>query len=113
MSFYNVAINNLYNFKGYQAQLNMLPITHFDEKEKMDLYRSNAEYGIGRLEAIVASGTKQRDIVHKSILEDFLKLDEILKPLASSHTQTNEEKEPEVKEEKPVVKKDEDEGNEE
>lgn len=52
----------------------------------MELYRGNAEYGIGRLEAIVASGTKQRDITHKAVLEDFLKLDEILKPLASSHT---------------------------
>ena len=68
----------------------------------MELYRGNAEYGIGRLEAIVASGTKQRDIMHKSALEEFLKLDEILKPLASSHTQTNDEepvKEEEVKKE--------------
>jgi len=113
MSFYNITINNLYNFKGYQAQLNMLPITHFDEKEKMELYRGNAEYGIGRLEAIVASGTKQRDITHKAALEDFLKLDKILKPLASSHTQTSKNetpvKEEDKKEEKETVKEDEDE----
>ena len=67
----------------------------------MELYRGNAEYGIGRLEAIVASGTKQRDIMHKSALEEFLKLDEILKPLASSHTQTNKDETP-VKEKEKV-----------
>lgn len=90
ISFYNLTINNLYNFKGYQIELTMLPITHYNLTEMMELYRKNGEYGIGRLESIVASGTKQRDIAHKSKLEEFLKLEEILIPLASSHTQTNE-----------------------
>ena len=40
---------------------------------------------------IVASGTKQRHLTHKATLEDFLKLDEILKPLSSSHTQSGKE----------------------
>lgn len=69
----------------------MLPITHYNADEKQNLYRKNAEYGVGRLELIVASGTKQKDIVHKSKLEEHLELDKVLKPLKSSHTQTNEE----------------------
>ena len=97
MNFYNLTINNLYNFRGYQAELTMLPITHYNTKEVMEIYRRNGEYGIGRLEAIVASGTKQRHIEHKSKLENFLKLDEVLKPLASSHTQSNKDLEDDKK----------------
>lgn len=88
INFYNLTINNLYNFKGYQIQLTMLPITHYNVKEMMEIHRKNAEFGIGRLEVIVASGTKQGHIEHKAKLEDFLQLDKILKPLSSSHTQT-------------------------
>lgn len=93
VNFYNLTINNLYNFKGYEIQLTMLPITHYNLKEMMEIHRRNAEYGIGRLEAVAASGTKQGHIEHKSKLEEFLKLDEVLKPLASSHTQSSKEKE--------------------
>ena len=86
INFYNLTINNLFNFKGYQAELTMLPITHYNLSKMMELHRRNGEYGIGKLEAIVASGTKQKHIKPKSELEEFLKLDEILKPLQSSHT---------------------------
>lgn len=109
VNFYNLTINHLYSFRGYQAELTMLPITHYDQDEMMQLYRRNGEYGIGRIEAIVASGTKQKHILHKGRLEEYLKLDEILKPLASSHTQSgkdSEEKETEeveIPEEEEVV----------
>lgn len=99
MNFYNLTINNLYNFRGYQIELTMLPITHYNLKEMMENHRRNGEYGIGRLEAIVASGTKQRHIAHKSKLEKFLKLDDVLTPLASAHTQPAQAA-PEVKENK-------------
>lgn len=102
-NFYNLTINNLYNFKGYQIQLTMLPITHYNLQEMMEIHRRNGEYGIGRLEAIVASGTKQGHIAYKSKLEEFLKLDEILKPLKSSHTQSSTEKETEKTEEKEIT----------
>ena len=92
-SFYNLAINNLYNFKGYQIEFNLIPITAYNEKDKMELLRRNAEYGIGRLEAVVASGTKQKSLQAKADLEEFLKLDEILKPLVSSHTQSGKTEE--------------------
>jgi len=88
INFYNLTINHLYSFRGYQIELTMLPITHYNAKEMMEFHRRNAEYGIGRLEAVVASGTKQKHISHKSKLEEFLKLGDILKPLASSHTQS-------------------------
>lgn len=93
VNFYNLTINNLFNFKGYQAELTILPITHYNLSKMMELHRRNGEYGIGRLEALVASGTKQKHIGPKSELEEFLKLDEILKPLQSSHTRSAKEEE--------------------
>jgi len=88
--------------------MTMLPITHYNLREMMEIHRRNGEYGIGRLEAVVASGTKQKHILHKSRLEDFLKLDDVLQPLSSSHTQSgkdqNDEPEetPEEDEEAPI-----------
>lgn len=101
VNFYNLTINNLYSFRGYQIELTMLPITHYNAMEMMEIHRRNAEYGIGRLEAVVASGTKQKHISYKSKLEEYLELSTILKPLASSHTQsgnTEEEEEEEIEE---------------
>lgn len=91
VSFYNLTLNNLYNFKGYQLELTMLPITHYNLSESLSGYKANAEYGVGRLELIVASGTKQRHIAPKYELEKFLKLEEILQPLQSSHTQSGKD----------------------
>lgn len=88
INFYNLTINNLYNFKGYQIELTMLPITHYNQNEDLELYRRNAEFGIGKIEAIIASGIKQKHIQSKYTLEEFLDLDEILKPLSSAHTQS-------------------------
>ena len=94
INFYNLTINNLYNFRGYQIELTMLPITHYNAESVMEMYRRNAEYGIGRIESVVASGTKQKHIGSKSKLEEFLKLDEVLKPLKSSHTRSGNEPDP-------------------
>ena|GEM_PF-6169938 len=69
----------------------MLPITHYNKAESLELYRSNAEYGVGILEFIVASGTKQKHITPKAELETYLKLEEILQPLQSSHTQSGKD----------------------
>jgi hypothetical protein len=69
-------------------ELTMLPITHYNQNEDMELYRRNAEFGIGKIEAIVASGIKQKHIDSKYELEEFLNLEKILKPLSSAHTQS-------------------------
>ena len=88
VNFYNLAINNLYNFGPYQAKISLLPITVYNEQDKMTLYRENAMAGIGKLETVVASGIRQKDISNINTLETFLKLDTILVPLQSAHTQT-------------------------
>ena len=79
-------MNNLYNFKPYQAKIQLLPITIYNYNDQMESYRQNAEYGIGILDAIVASGIKQSEIQDVLELEEYLELNTKLKPLQSSHT---------------------------
>lgn len=95
VNFYNLAINNLYNFSPYQAKISLLPISVYDETEKITRYLENATFGIGKLEAVVAAGVKQKDIKDKHTLEEYLELDEILVPLKSSHTTTTDVSSPE------------------
>lgn len=97
INLYNLGVNNLYNFSPFQARISVLPITIYDEKEKVDMYLNSATFGIGKLEAIVATGIKQKDIADKHELEKFLDLDNILVPLQSSHTSSGAAKAAESK----------------
>lgn len=101
VNFYNLAINNLYNFNPYQARINLLPISVYDEVEKVNMYVGNANFGIGKLEAVVATGIKQKDIYDKHILEKYLDLDSILVPLQSAYTSTPADKQETEEEEVP------------
>ena len=86
-AYYNVVINNNFNFKGYQCNLTLLPITSYDEESMLLAYKEGATLGINKLEYIVATGVKQVNITSKLKLEDYLKLDQ-LKPLSTSYTQS-------------------------
>lgn len=87
-NFLNVAMNNAYNFTPYEARIKLLHISIRDELDDIKKYQESAKFGIGKLEAIVASGVKQSELLDVTTLEDMLNLDEILIPLQSSHTQT-------------------------
>ena len=86
MAFYNMTFNNLINFKPYQCQINLLPISVQCESEDVHRYIEYAGAGIGRLQAAVATGMKQRNLYSNYELEEFLDLDNILKPLQSMYT---------------------------
>lgn len=88
VNYYNLVINNLYNFTPFEARINLLRITNYDETEKVQMYINNANFGVGKLEAIVATGIKQREIADKAALEKYLNLDKILTPLQSAYTST-------------------------
>lgn len=89
VNFFNLAINNIFNFKKYQVSLRILPISPYNEKEKLEIYHQNATYGMGILDAIMATGIKQVDLESTIELEQFLDLHNRLKPLNSSHTQSS------------------------
>ena len=61
----------------------------------MRIYKENATLGVGKLDYIIATGIKQKDIADQLYLEDFLKLDEI-KPMQTSYTQTAEDRSEQV-----------------
>lgn len=94
-SYLNLLINQLYDFGKAQAIIKILPITIHEEKATVELYRENASYGIGKLDAIIASGVKQKDLMSGLRLEQELGLNKLLTPLQSSHTQSSEETEDE------------------
>lgn len=84
--FINLAVNNLYKFNPLQTEIKILPITIYDEADQIKLYRENANFGIGKLDAVVAAGVKQRHLTDLARLEQELDLNSLLKPLQSSHT---------------------------
>ena len=81
-----MTFNNLINFKPYQCQINLLPISVQCESDDVHRYIEYAGAGIGRLQAAVATGMKQRNLYANYELEEFLDLDNILKPLQSMYT---------------------------
>ena len=91
VNFYNITINNSFNFKGYQCDINMLPITVYNEQDKINLYKEGATLGVTKLEYIVSTGIKQINLSSKLKLEEYLKLDQ-LKPLSTSYTQNDNSK---------------------
>lgn len=85
-AYINLAVNNLYKFKPLQTEIRILPITVYDEIEQVASYRENASFGLGKLDAIVATGVKQKHLTDQYRLEQELNLTELLTPLQSSHT---------------------------
>lgn len=91
ISFYNIAINNWVDFKSYEANIEILPISPYTYNDDIEAYRSNATLGVNKLDFIIASGVKQRHIEDQMALESFLNLDEIT-PMQTSYTQTAEDR---------------------
>lgn len=91
MSFYNITINNWFDFKSYQADFDILPVSPYTYEDDVKQYKDNATLGVGKLDYIIASGTKQRHINDMFELEKFLHLDHIT-PMQTSYTQTAEDR---------------------
>ena len=91
LSFYTIAVNNWFDFKTMQADIDILPISFYNYNDDVQVYRDNATLGVGKLDYIIASGIKQKDIQDQLDLETFLKLNEI-QPMQTSYTQTAEDR---------------------
>lgn len=88
-NFYNVAVNNIKNFGNYQLSLKILPITSYNESVRLESLHQSATLGVGVLDYVVGSGTRQIDLESSLELEEFLDLSNRLVPLQSSHTQSS------------------------
>lgn len=90
-NFYNVVINNYgIDFKGYQLELTLMPISRDNAKADIEMFRENAKVGVGVLPFIIASGMKQKNIDSHLDMETNLGLVDRLTPLRSSNTMSSD-----------------------
>lgn len=91
-NFFNLVLNNYLKLKYYEADFEILRISSYSYKDDIETFRSNATLGVGKLDYLVASGTKQRNIQDALDLETYLHLDQI-RPMQTSYTQTASDRE--------------------
>jgi len=89
-NFYIIVVNNGWDWKSYQADIEILPISNYTYNDDIKIYKDNATLGVNKLDYFIASGTKQKNIQDQLTLEDFLHLND-LKPMATSYTTSNDE----------------------
>lgn len=87
LNFYTIAINNWFDFKSYQADIDILPISPYTYNDDIKTFKDNATLGVGKIDYFIASGIKQKNIEDMLELEQFLHLDRIT-PMQTSYTQT-------------------------
>ena len=95
VKFYTITINNWYNFKDYEADLDILPISIYTYNDDIKVFKDNATLGVGKLDYLIAAGIKQRNIQDTFELESFLQLENIT-PMQTSYTQTAEDRQGEA-----------------
>lgn len=120
LNFYSIAINNWFDFKEYEANIDILPISLYTYNDDIKIYRENATLGVDKLGFIIATGIKQKNIADQLQLEAMLHLEDIV-PMQTSYTQTADDrktatdtvdKTTDVKEEQSSSKKEDESGNE-
>ena len=84
--FFNARLKHIF---GRDCSMNVvfLDVTHFNRSDKINEFLKLAQYGLPKSTIAVASGLSQSQFLGLNALEQHLKLEEILVPLNSSHTQ--------------------------
>lgn len=90
-NFYNLALNSWFDFGGYQADVEILPISSYTLNDDIEAYKANATLGVNKLDYFIASGIKQKHVADMLQLEQYLGLDQIT-PMQTSYTQTAEDR---------------------
>lgn len=76
--------NNKYYFEA-----SILPISHYNRKDMVDLYLKVAQFGYSKILVSIATGVKQSSFLDLMELEnETLKLSELMIPMQSSNTQS-------------------------
>lgn len=88
--FYSNIINRLFGNGQVNFKYAMLPISYYNEKEFLDNAYKGATSGYSFLLPAIAMGINQRDIIGiKNLENDVLKLQDLLIPLKTSYTESN------------------------
>lgn len=87
--FFTVLLNTKFADKRVDFRLIILPLSYYNAKDYNSMAREMASFGYSFLAPILATGIDQANLASLKALEnDLLNLDEILKPLQSSYTQS-------------------------
>lgn len=80
-----------FNYGKMIPIVTILPITWYNQTKMSDMYLKNAQYGFSWILPYVASGKKQSTLLDNAYMEQkVLKLADIMRPLTSSFTQSDE-----------------------
>lgn len=73
----------------YYFEVSLLPISHYNRKDMLDIYLKTAQFGYSKILVSIATGIKQSSFLDLMELEnDILNLADKMKPLQSSNTQS-------------------------
>lgn len=91
-NWFEFIINSKFSNSSIYFNFEILPISYYNEKDYEDRALKSAQYGFSFILPAIASGISQRDLLDIKDLEiNLLKLDQVLIPLKSSHTESNKE----------------------
>lgn len=80
-----------FNYGKIIPIVTILPITWYNQSKMADMYIKNSQYGFSWILPYVASGKKQSTLLDNAYIEqEVLNLSEVMRPLSSSFTQTDE-----------------------
>ena len=87
--FFTALLNYKFENKKIKFKLLILPLTYYNSADYTSRARELASFGYSFLTPILSTGLDQTNLANLKMLEnDLLELDEILKPLQSSYTQS-------------------------
>ena len=96
---------SIFRFEKIVPIVTILPITIFNEKDKVEEYLKGAQYGYSWILPYVASGKKQSTLLDTIYLEqDILDLSSKMRPLSSSFTQSDDAGRPELSDDEKTEK---------
>jgi hypothetical protein len=96
-----VGSGNKYSFEVW-----MPPVTIYNEKEMEERYRKQATHGYAKLLPGIITGIKQSTLLNLMKFEnDYLRLNDMMEPLKSSHTMSGKEEKKSGRPEKPIEEK--------
>ncbi len=81
----------MFNGKTYRWKIDFLYTTWYNQKDKIDQYLKNAQYGYNKFFVSASLGIDQGNMLGLTELENALDLTDKMKPLSSSHTQNGDE----------------------
>lgn len=91
-------VNLRYSEKSkYCFEVCLLPISHYNKKDMLELYLKSAQFGFSKILVAIAAGTKQSAFLDLMELENtILDLGSLMSPLQSSNTQSGDAGRPEL-----------------